>query len=91
MPNQETAHARRQFKKAFAECEKAFLKRYHARCERIAEIYNREALRFLRSHHMVPPPPNVFLDVGNRVWRNLLCAWRDLCFAMATEYGYEKA
>ena len=71
--------------------ERAWAQRQWRRCERIAEMWNRPALLFLRARHMVPPPPNVFLFVGLRRWSCLFCAWRDLAFAMATLLGYEEA
>ena len=71
--------------------ERAWARKQQRRCERIAEMCNTAALRFLRARHMVPPPPNVFIFVGLRRWSCMFCAWRDLALAMATELGYEES
>ncbi len=69
--------------------EAGWIKRFDVRCERIAEISNRPAVRYLRSHFICPMPPNVYIPIGTRRWHNLFRLWRDLCYAMAEENGFE--
>ena len=70
-----------------------WIRRFQIRCERIADVLNRPQLRHLRTHDLVPWPPYVYTPIGSRRWRNLFCAWRDLCYAMARamaeEHGFE--
>ena len=64
-------------------------KRFTKRAELIAEVSNRPPLKLLRSHFVCPMPPNIYLRVGSRVWRNQFILWREFSFAMARDAGFD--
>ncbi len=75
----------------FEQMQARFRKHFKVRCERLADMYNRPRLCFLRALGLDPPPPHCGLLVGQRRWSMLLIRWRELGFAMATSFGYQDA
>ena len=84
---------RRDYNHVFEFEEARFAKHFQVRCERVADIYNRPRFRLLRSlgaGPIIPPPPHCGLLVGQRRWHLAFTCWRNFCFAMANDLGYQE-
>jgi hypothetical protein len=65
-----------------------YQRRFDYRCERIADILNRPAFRFLREAGMVPFPPHAGLNCGQRAWHAAFRSWREYGHRLAAALGF---
>ena len=65
-----------------------YQRRFDCRCERIADILNRPAFRFLRETGMVPFPPHAGLNCGQRAWHAACRSWREYGYKLAVALGF---